>query len=864
MSCPAFVFKLCSDVPFCWSNPSDAAIFDASGRISSLRPDEWVDDVHDQGTQNGMQSPEHQDAAKSAGKSASPPDNKIDRFKKYLSPISLEDPQEIKRQIRFKKQIIKTLREHCDREIELLDEEVQTLEQKLEAKRRPLIGKLNEAKLQEQADKKNGSTGRSKGSKGSLYDDFQAAIHAHRKRLVASGVASSHQEIEEDNKKSWWRNREVVDKKVLSATLWAAVFGMLGCACGMIQNEMVFQEVDPADLWMDMLKVVNSFCTVSCLLIIYRYYWLSALIFRLNRHCRRLVKLDTSISFADVASSWGFWFEVFIVGAHCPPFFTSEHWTESLGNIVVYRIETLAALLNTMRIYLVFRWLRDLEFSKMAKRHTIATFAGAKFNNVYVFKRWLHGWNAILFLTSVWILCIFLEGYWFRAAEVTACFLKTTKMQEICSQTQAREWVLYARTFEHVNQYYIWDSLWLMYITTASIGYGDYTPKTHMGRFCAGVVAIQGMLLGALLIAAIMENLEWTPNELSTLRILERFKAKEQLKDLAIGKLKSRMRQIVNNSRKKKRDACMAQASSGVSTTTGRPRAEYKTGLAGLWEACLLVFSVLGLSTKLMIYEGQELTGRLRELQRYISKDLGDLQPDDAKFDRLHRRIKYIEKAVKSIHERLEEGDFVDSLIGAQSRRLEVQKSKTKNAQHNDFLGMLQKLERRELRSSGTSQKLSISMSVKGSPPSTAEKTPAPTTKWLKVQRLRNEIKKMTRGSAVTEFLQTQREAEKNVAVKVLEAMKEVRDWSRDKTILSRNLYLANIALAFVGCLGTCLSLVQNEMVIMGYGSVLMLDFCKTFNSICSLICVLLLVYIYWMNFLLKAVSFILQLGQPA
>jgi hypothetical protein len=44
-------------------------------------------------------------------------------------------------------------------------------------------------------------------------------------------------------------------------------------------------------------------------------------------------------------------------------------------------------------------------------------------------------------------------------------------------------------------------------------------------------------------------------------------------------------------------------------------------------------------------------------------------------------------------------------------------------------------------------------------------------------------------------------------------------------------------------------------MVIMGYGSVFMLDLCKTFNSICSLICVLLLAYIYWVKYLLKAVS---------
>jgi hypothetical protein len=222
----------------------------------------------------------------------------------------------------------------------------------------------------------------------------------------------------------------------------------------------------------------------------------------------------------------GLWFKVFIVGGHCPPFYTYEYWTNSFDNIVVYRLETITALFNTLRIYLVFRWLRDCELSKMRKRHTIASFAGAKFDNVYIFKRWLHGWNGAFFITSVWVLSLLMCGYWFRSGEITACYLKTTKLQEICSGSRASEWVLYARSFEHVNQHYIWDSLWLMYITTASIGYGDITPKTHMGRFCAAAVASLGMLLGALLVAAIMANLEWTPAELHTLRILEHAKAK--------------------------------------------------------------------------------------------------------------------------------------------------------------------------------------------------------------------------------------------------------------------------------------------------------------------------------------------------
>ena len=509
--------------------------------------------------------------------------------------------------------------------------------------------------------------------------------------------------------------------------------------------ELVLQEADPTEFRMDLYKGLNSIFTLICLLIIYRYYWMRAVIFRINRHCRRLVRFDANISFGHIASSWGFWLEVLVVGGHCPPCYTTEYWTNSFDNDVVYRVETLAALFNTLRIYLFFRWLRDYELSTMAKRHTIASFAGAKFDNVYIFKRWLHGWNASLFLTLFWGLCIFLLAYWYRSAEITACFLKTTKMHEVCSKSRSSEWILYAKTFEHINQYYIWDSLWLMYITTASIGYGDTTPKTNMGRVCAGAIAVLGMLLGALLIAAIMANLEWTPHELSILRILERAKAKEQVKAYALAKLKNRMKQLLENHRKKKRNASRSQASG-------------KSGLAGCFSGFLEAFS---LRTPLIIEEGQELTNRLRELQRHIAKDLGDLQPDEIKFDRLYQSCRYIENAVKSIHDRLEEDDFVDSLIAVQNRRLEDKKDKPQTVHTFD------ELERSKLQDGA---------------PAANKSSQGAGHAWLKVQQTRSQIKKQAGGQEMM-VLETQREAEKANILRVLRTVSESLHWSRDKHV---------------------------------------------------------------------------------
>ena len=62
------------------------------------------------------------------------------------------------------------------------------------------------------------------------------------------------------------------------------------------------------------------------------------------------------------------------------------------------RIETLAALANTTRLYLIWRYYRDVVLHNLPMRHTIASFTSARFGTVYVLKKSLHGWRAPVFL----------------------------------------------------------------------------------------------------------------------------------------------------------------------------------------------------------------------------------------------------------------------------------------------------------------------------------------------------------------------------------------------------------------------------------------------------------------------------------
>lgn len=362
------------------------------------------------------------------------------------------------------------------------------------------------------------------------------------------------------------------------------------------------------------------------------------------------------------------------------------------------RIETLAALANTVRFYLIWRYYRDVVLYNLPKRHTIASFTSARFGTIYVLKKSLHGWRAPVFLlgesqnliswsndtrlcspanangpdilpracanilsdsgafsfpalpifrrcrliSASWFVSLCFCAYWYRAAEVTACFLKTTKMRDVCSLPEADVWELFGTRFEKHNDYYFWDSFWLMYITTLTIGYGDITPLTHYGRVAAAFVTILGILIGSLLTASMMTNMEWSDGEITTLHILERAKAQDDVKALAINRLRRRFTEVIRKRRKAKRDSLRASGQPDEVVAAERMQEDpgYKSGCAGLkevlWNGLQHIFSNSGMS------ERDELTSKLRGLQDELSKNIVDIQPDNFKFETIYARCKYI------------------------------------------------------------------------------------------------------------------------------------------------------------------------------------------------------------------------------
>jgi hypothetical protein len=72
---------------------------------------------------------------------------------------------------------------------------------------------------------------------------------------------------------------------------------------------------------------------------------------------------------------------------------------------------------------------------------------------------------------------------------------------------------------------------WCIFITMATVGYGDFRPSTLFGRIVVVIAAISGILISSLLIVSLSAYLTMQANEMSSHLTLTRLDYQKKLKD---------------------------------------------------------------------------------------------------------------------------------------------------------------------------------------------------------------------------------------------------------------------------------------------------------------------------------------------
>eukprot|EP00961_Rhodomonas_salina_P169062 2278024-Rhodomonas_salina.3 len=220
--------------------------------------------------------------------------------------------------------------------------------------------------------------------------DPERELAAQQTREREKREKEDRKENEEDKKKlkelkSSWRvgitkRRPVIQAMMYNRSIWAAVFGCLGLASVVLQNELLIDGTSPMSAGVILLKLFNTFMTGLCLASIFHVYWYGELSTRLDAHLRSKTEEGETFDHALVGMtdailhSKFFWGEVLICAAHLPPGCTFEAGVQVMGNFVLYRGELMDLLVETLRLYLVARVLWQWVLSDLPKLHAVSLF----------------------------------------------------------------------------------------------------------------------------------------------------------------------------------------------------------------------------------------------------------------------------------------------------------------------------------------------------------------------------------------------------------------------------------------------------------------------------------------------------------
>jgi len=418
--------------------------------------------------------------------------------------------------------------------------------------------------------------------------------------------------VNHDDPYDWRRRRGPVDKTRRAFSTWTCIWAMVGMSVAIAQNELIMDaNLNPKDTRIEILKLINSFVTLLAVGCLIKYYQMQILFDRIYMHLHYLKPLNVNVSWTACLMRPACWLEICVIVPHCPPFFTTSFGISSMRNFFVYRVETLLAVYNMLRCYTLWRCFVDVMMYQMPKRHTISNFSGVPFDWIFAFKKSLDGWSGVAMVMALWSMSILFVGYVFRVAESTACLFDFVDHPE-CATRGMLVFFRGSVTGEPMTKdAFPANSFWMMFVTTTTVGYGDVTVLTHMGRFACVLIGILGNIFAALLTASLSNALQWSTEEATSLMVLERERSRQEVRCFAANRIRYWWKQRQKN----------------------RKNAGWSF-FRDLWETWKL--------------NRVDRSALLRSMHQ-CSVDVDDLSDESKKIDYIHHRIKYMHNGLRSM-----------------------------------------------------------------------------------------------------------------------------------------------------------------------------------------------------------------------
>eukprot|EP01016_Furgasonia_blochmanni_P046020 TRINITY_DN6565_c0_g4_i1.p1 TRINITY_DN6565_c0_g4~~TRINITY_DN6565_c0_g4_i1.p1 ORF type:complete len:951 (+),score=116.47 TRINITY_DN6565_c0_g4_i1:3-2855(+) len=178
--------------------------------------------------------------------------------------------------------------------------------------------------------------------------------------------------------------------------------------------------------------------------------------------------------------------------------FEQQRWPIS------YTTDMVAGLLMLPRIYLLWRLFAKYSFFNSDQAIMVCRKALCGGGTTFALKAELKT-RPYLIVSCLLVICVSIYGFAIRNCERTY------------THASGQDWE------------YIWNGMWCIMMIMTTAGYGDYFPKTHLGRCLAVLASFSGAFLLSVMIVALTISCQFTPAENNAYAKLQQTEAAEAL-----------------------------------------------------------------------------------------------------------------------------------------------------------------------------------------------------------------------------------------------------------------------------------------------------------------------------------------------
>lgn len=249
---------------------------------------------------------------------------------------------------------------------------------------------------------------------------------------------------------------------------------------------------------MNALKWIVFSCDILLVLSLILTYYYS---YTWKKQQNEIFALESFIS----CGMWkGLLLEILIALIQPIPEISLDITIEQLGFVISYPVDVCLTMLMFTKLYLILRYVAHTNGMYNSLSKWISRSVAIEISPLFIFKTQMS--NAPIKMTSIIL---------FSSACISSYCIRN------CERPVNEDFI------------YIWNSLWLSFVTMTTVGYGDIYPITHCGRFFSMISCFIAMIVTGVWVYAISTKLNFSSNEKRFITMINEAKRKNNLETLA-------------------------------------------------------------------------------------------------------------------------------------------------------------------------------------------------------------------------------------------------------------------------------------------------------------------------------------------